>query len=170
MKLIILNGPAGVGKSTLARRLHEDAPMSLLLNIDNWRKQISHWRENRRESQVLSYKTATVAIGAHLEESYDVIVDKAILNDDSTLDALVGVGRKHNAQIYELVLTAEKEVIARRAFERGFDPNGLLNAEMVEKLLELSQELQKTRPEARVIDTTHLTPDEVYEIVREIIQ
>lgn len=169
MKLVILNGPAGVGKSTVAEKLHVEMPMAFLVNVDAWRSQISQWRENRKESQVLSYKIAVAAIGACLAEGCDVIVDKAILNDNSTLEEIVMTGEKYGAVVYEFILTANKEVVMNRALERGFNPAGLLNAEMVETLWDLSKDLRETRPHAQVIDTSTLSPEEVYERVRKTV-
>ncbi|MCK9273225.1 ATP-binding protein [Candidatus Gracilibacteria bacterium] len=169
MKLIILNGAPGVGKSTVAEKLHAELPLSFLIVIDAWWKQISNWRESRKESQRLVYKIASVSIDAYLEEGKDVIVDKAILNDIKTLDELVGVGEKHGAEVYELVLMASKEVVLERATQRGFNKQGLLTPEEAEKLWELSQDLKETRPNAVVIDTTFLSPEEVYEKVRGVV-
>ena len=53
-----------------------------------------------------------------------------------------------------------------RAIARGFNPNGLLTLEGVEHLWELSQDLKDKRPDAIYIDTSDLSPDEVYEKVR----
>lgn len=169
MKLVIFNGPAGVGKSTVTQKLHAEMPMALLMNIDNWRSQISEWRENRKESQVLAYKIAAAAIDTCLSEGRDVIIDKAILNDDKTLEEFVAIGEKYGAEIHEFIITADKETVINRAVERGFTPGGLLDAKMVETLWDLSQDLQNTRPTAQIIDTTHLSPDEVYENVRSIV-
>lgn len=33
-KLIIMNGPCGIGKSTAAKHLHESMPLSYLVEID----------------------------------------------------------------------------------------------------------------------------------------
>jgi len=169
MKLIILNGPPGVGKSTVAEKLHADMPLSLLIVVDAWRKQISEWREYRKESQVLAYKITSVSVDAYLAEGHDVIIDKAILNDDTTLDMLIGVGKKRDANIYEIVLTASKEIVLERAEKRGFNPKGLLTLEGVEHLWNLSQELKETRPNAEVIDTSTATPEEVYEKVKSLV-
>jgi deoxyadenosine/deoxycytidine kinase len=53
MKLIILNGPCGVGKSTVAQKLHEVIPLSFLLDIDAQRRFISKHREFKEESAML---------------------------------------------------------------------------------------------------------------------
>lgn len=166
MKLIILNGACGAGKSTVAERLHSDLPMSLLVVVDTWRKLISEWREHRKESQVLGYKIAWVSVDAYLAEGHDVVVDKAILNDYKTLEELVRIGKAHGAQIYEFIITASKEIVMERATARGFSPNGLLTLESVEHLWELSQDLKEKRTDAIYIDTSALSPDEVYKRVR----
>jgi len=169
MKLIIINGAPGVGKSTVAEKLHAELLLSFLIVIDTWWKQISNWRENRKESQRLVYKIALVSIDAYLEEGKDVIVDKAILNDIKTLDELVRIGERHGAEVFELVLMASKEVVLERATQRGFNKQGLLTPEEAEKLWELSQDLKETRPNAVIIDTTSISPEEVYEKVRGIV-
>lgn len=144
-------------------------PLSFLLVIDAWWKQIMDWRENRKESQRLVYKLASVAIDAYLEEGRDVIVDKAILNDTKTLDVLVNIGERRGAEIYEFVLSADKETVLGRVAQRGFSKQGLLTPEEAEHLWELSQDLEGTRPGATVIDTTSLSPDEVFEKVRDAV-
>jgi deoxyadenosine/deoxycytidine kinase len=53
MKIIIINGPTGIGKSTISRMVHKDLPLSFLLSIDEQRRYISHYRENRIESRDL---------------------------------------------------------------------------------------------------------------------
>lgn len=169
MKLIILNGACGAGKSTVAERLHADMPMSLLVVVDTWRKLISEWREHRKESQVLGYKIAWASVDAYLAEGHDVIVDKSILNDYTTLEELVRIGEARGASVYEFIITASKEIVMERAIARGFNPNGLLTLEGVEHLWELSQDLQDKRPDAIYIDTSDLSPDEVYEKVRNAV-
>lgn len=166
MKLVILNGPTGVGKSTLAVRLHDQMSSSVLLKIDELRRTIPNYRENRRESLELAYQMATSAMERHFEDGQDVIIDKTIA-DAEVLDRFTDIAKKHGAEIYEFLLFAEQDVLQKRADDRGYIPGGLLTPERVGEHWERANELRSLRTSAVVIDTTNLTPDEVFAMVRD---
>ena len=166
VKLIILNGPSGVGKSTIAARLHQEMPSSVLIDIDALRREVMpNFREHREESLKLAYEHAGSTIGEYLKGGHDVIVDKAIL-DTHVVASFVAVGRKNGAEIHEFILFANKETVQKRADDRGYKPGGLLTHERVGELWEQANALRLQRPQAVVIDTSHLTLDEVFEDVR----
>jgi GrpB-like predicted nucleotidyltransferase (UPF0157 family)/predicted kinase len=168
MKLIILNGPSGVGKSTIAARLHQDIPSSLLIDIDELRRAIPGYPEKRQETLLLSYEYAADAIEDGLKAGNDVIVDKAISYSD-TLDSFIERGKQCGADVYEFLLFADKQTVQKRADERGYRPGGLLTPEKVGELWEKSDVLRTERTNAYVVDTTHLSLEEVFSHIREIV-
>ncbi len=153
----------------MAESLHQDLPMSLLADIDSWRKLINGWRENREQSLSYAYTFTTAAVDAYLQTGNSVIVDKAILSDESVIDSLIAIGKKHGAEVFEFILTAHKETIIKRAEQRGFHEQGLLTPKRVEELWEITQELIQKRPHAIVVDTSTSNPREVYEKIKSII-
>jgi len=166
MKLIILNGSPAAGKSTVAKKLHESMPFSLLADVDVWRKLVGAWQENRSESLKLAYVFTVAAVDSYLGTGHDVIVDKAILSDaDGVLDALVAAGKKHNAEVYEFILTADRDVIRKRADERGYHER-LLTPERVLELYDMAVALVADRSKAIVIDTTNLKPEDTFETIK----
>lgn len=58
LKLILLNGPLGSDKSTLAECYADNHPVTLNLDIDNIWSTISHWREQKEVTGPLSKNIA----------------------------------------------------------------------------------------------------------------
>lgn len=165
MKLIILNGPPGVGKSTISARLHADTADSVLIDVDELRRSIPNYKEQRRESLLLSYEKTKEAIAHNLKEGKTVIIDKGISFPD-TLDSFVATGKEQGADIVEIILFAPKNVVQGRADERGYRPGSLLTRERVGELWDQLNELRESRPQAIVIDTEGMSVEETYERVK----
>jgi predicted kinase len=165
MKLIIINGPSGVGKSTIAARLHKELQASILIDVDELRREIPEYRERREESLRLAYERTADIIEQELKEGHDIIIDKAISYSD-TLDAFIDRGKKCGAEIYDFLLFADKATVQLRAGDRGYKPGSLLTPEKVGELWEKANALRKERTAVIVIDTAELNIDEVYEQIR----
>jgi adenylate kinase family enzyme len=161
MKLILINGPTGIGKSTVAQKLHESHPLSFLVDIDALRRYISGYRDQKEESKNLSLLVSEAIIDTYLKSNHDVIVDKVFTNV-KTVDRLIELGKKYNAEIHEFILNASKELVIERAEKRGYRENGLLTPEKVVQFWEGIQEYIKVRPDATVINIETLTQEEVY--------
>ena len=169
MKLIIINGPSGAGKSTVAERLHKELPLSFLLDVDALRRYISNYREHKKESLRLAHELAVVIATACLESEHSVIVDKGLFNDDGTLDKLTEAGKKNNAEVFEFILNADLEAVSKRTEQRGFKEGGLLTPERVVQLWEMMQKVIPDRKNAQVIDTSHMTSEDVYQTVKRLV-
>lgn len=164
MKLIIINGPPGVGKSTVAEKLHKAVSLSYLLEIDALRRNISNYREQVKESRELSYYVSLAIVEACFSAGSDVIIDKAISNS-TVMDRFFQVAKKYNANTYEFILNASKELVVKRAENRGYRTGGLLTPEKVERWWEDTQEYIKKRPLAIVVNTETLSQNEVYKYI-----
>ncbi len=132
-KLIILNGPLGVGKSTLAERYAKDHPLTLVLDIDKVRKLLSNWREQKEDSAIQSKKMAVEMARVHLQGGYDVVVPQ-FYRQVKYLEELERLAGECGADFYEFVLFLCKEEAVHRFIERGkkegrplgFNPEGII--------------------------------------------
>ncbi len=168
MKLILINGPCGVGKSTVSLRLHADMPLSFLLEVDAQRRFISHYREYAEESRTMNLAIAKAIVKSCLESNRDVIVDKMTFGQ-SILNFYYEAAKTYSADVFEIILWAPKEVVMKRANERGWVEGGLLTPEKCEIFWEKMNVLKENRPQAHVINTENMPEDEVYAQVVKIV-
>ena len=166
MKLILINGPTGIGKSTIAGKLHQLLPLSFLLDIDAQRRYISGYKEHRKESGDLVLKLSLAMVENYLQSGHDVIIDK-VFTDPQVTDKFFELGKKYNATIFEFVLNADKETLIARANERGYRDGSMLTPEKVPEFWDAMQNYIKERPEAVVVDTKTMSVNGTFEYVRE---
>jgi predicted kinase len=166
MKIIIINGPTGIGKSTISRMVHQDLPLSFLLSIDEQRRYISHYRENRIESRDLVRNLALGIIDNYLQTGNNIIID-AVITDIEFIEKIIQIGQKHNSQIFEFILNSDKDTLIKRAKERGFREGGLLTPEKVIEFWNNIQLYIENRLDSQVLNTENLTIKETYECIKE---
>lgn len=111
-----MNGPPGVGKSTIARRYVEDHPLALLLEIDALRLSMGGWADHD-ESRQLARDLALVLAGAHLRAGHDVIVPQYVGRTDFIV-ALEDVAKRLDVEFIEVLVHDEEDSVLARFRER----------------------------------------------------
>lgn len=172
-RLIHLNGPSGVGKSTLARMYADRHPGVLDLDTDQVVCLIGGWRDSFWQTLGAARRIAVAMAGAHLAAGHDVVMPQ-LVTGPGEVEGFEAVARDCGAEYREVVLMAGREQSVRR-FERRSAGGELawhrhIN-EIVEraggrKLLErihgqLGEYLQG-RPGHVVVDTDDRDPEQTY--------
>jgi predicted kinase len=134
-RLIVLNGPPGIGKSTVARRYVEDHPMALSLEQDVVRGMLGGWRSRETESGATARELCLAMARAHLVAGYDVVVPQFIA-DPAHLDRLSGLGRQVGARHVELALLDDLRSAEHRFHARINDPLWAEHQRMAATLIE----------------------------------
>ena len=111
-----MNGPPGVGKSTIAGRLRDDRPLCLLADFDDLWLLLGDWQDND-EAQQLAIDAGLAMARAHLRAGHDVVASQFAVGEDffSCIDAIVD---ETAADCHEIVLTGDPERVAAQFRQR----------------------------------------------------
>lgn len=113
--LVLVNGPPGVGKSTVARRLVAERELALLVEIDQLRTSLGRWTSVERSKDV-ARDLAVTLVHAHLGAGFDVVVPQFLARRDY-VRRLAGAASTYATPFAHVVLTADPQVVVER-FER----------------------------------------------------
>ena len=117
-RLIHLNGPPGIGKSTLAKRYAAEHPGVLNCDIDVLRTLIGGWESNFGEAGALIRPAALAMIEAYLANGHDVVLPQMLI-DPTELARFEACAIRVGAQFVERVLMDTPATIVARFHRRG---------------------------------------------------
>lgn len=120
-RLVHLNGPPGIGKSTLALRYVDDHPLAFCLDIDGFRRLIGRWDAHPKESGELARQMALAMLREHLAGGHDVVVPQFVARPEF-VGRLADAAASAGARFFEIVLVAPRDEAEARFDSRASDP------------------------------------------------
>ena len=159
--IIIIHGPAGTGKTTVATLLHKKMPKSALLSVDAIKQFIAYESGNASHLKLALEMTITMA-RTYLKNGYVVIIERALSRDDLLL--LLTLKKQAPVLIYQLealVPTALKRVEQRKKNSPYTSPP---RARVKKSHATYHSGIY---PKARIFDSEHMTSNM---IAREILK
>ena len=112
-RLIHLNGPTGVGKSTIAARYADDHPRTLNLDADEIVRLVGAWEDDFSGAVDLVRPLAITMASTHLRSGHDVVMPQ-LVTDRGQRDAFARAAAAVGAEYVEFVLLASPETTIDR--------------------------------------------------------
>ena len=175
-RVIHLNGPSRVGKSTLARRYADDHPGTLVLDPDVLAGLVGGWRDDFAGALETARDLARALAARHLGAGHDVLFPQLVTSFDRVPDAtLEETAAAAGATYVEVALLVDEPEHLQRLRDKR--PTGAVEARVQEALTAPGSDLVgrirghlaehlATRPHALRINTTGLTEDAAYHRLR----
>ena len=160
-QLIILNGPCGIGKNTIANLYASGNKSSVVLDIDDFRRGISSYRQKVEESYKEACNLVFIKTEEYLLKKYDVIIPNLIRKLE-VIESFEKIANKCNGEFYEFSLWASKEDAISRAVKRGFQPDSLLQEDKLIQMYDELEEMLKNRKNTVFINSEEGNAEKVY--------
>jgi predicted kinase len=164
-RIILLNGPPGAGKSTLARRYVDEHPLTANLDVDRVRALIGGWPSRRTEAGLLARAMTLAMAREHVGTGHDVVVPQFLgrLDFVTQLDSLAA---ELAVPFVEVALVLEPAAAWQRFA-------GRLHDEVVPEASfgEMHRRLDAVlgaRPRTRLVPA-HGEPDDTYRALRDVL-
>lgn len=172
-RLIHLNGPSRVGKSTLARRYANEHPGTLALDLDVLAGLIGGWRENFSAALETARGHGRELAVRHLRSGHDVILPQLVTVHDRDSDpAFEEAARAAGATYVQVALMVDDEEHLQRLVDNrpGTEVEARVQAALVDPESDLVDKIRghlnaylAQRPHTIRIDTTGLGEDTSYQ-------
>ena len=167
-RLVHLNGPSRVGKSTLAHRYAGSHPGTLCLDVDVLVGQVDGWREDFSAAFLVATARGLALAKSHLQDGQDVVVPQlvTIFDQGNPFEvAAADVG----ARFVEVALLVDIEEHTRRLRTKrpAHDVEARIQSrletgDLVDRIRGHLAEYLNGRPGTIQLDTTGLTIDQTY--------
>lgn len=171
-RLIHLNGPSGIGKSTIAGWYAERRPGVLNLDTDRVVCLIGGWRDTFFETFKAAQLLAVAMAETHLRTGHDVVMPQ-LATRPADVEPFEAAARRCEAEYREILLTAGKSVACGRFAARadagdpvtkGVDDvmKTLGGTAVVERIHDQLAAYLPQRPDCVVVPTDGRAPGQTY--------
>jgi predicted kinase len=177
-RLIHLNGPSGIGKSTVARLYADRHPGVLDLDTDHVVSLIGGWRDDFFATLPVARRLAVAMAETHLRSGFSVVMPQLATH----LKEVAGfetAARAAGVPYVEIALTAAKPHAFDRYSSRSSDTGPARDIdeiitragglELVDRVHDHLAAYLRQRPKCTVVDTETLGVEQTYDAVVEIL-
>ncbi len=160
--VIILEGPMGAGKTTIASILHPKLPRTALLSMDKIKWFLSDFERNNEDNGLISKVMLSMA-KTFLEQGCNVLIEQGFWKKEY-VEPYINLANEFRTDLHFYQLEAPIEVLRERAHVRPDTPGKIpLTKERIENNLKTWKENRYDL--GKVFDTTEFSSEEVVKFI-----
>lgn len=165
---ILLNGFAGAGKSTIARRYIAHHPLALVIEGDELIVNLGDWLEREPEARELVHEMIKSLLTIHLSKGHDVVLPY-LVTDNRHIKEFESIAANTSATFYNFLLFNDKEVAIKRLLERGTwgeagtDPLSEKDMPEIQRLYDAMEQQLEHQDHVLMVDQSGLSVDDTYD-------
>lgn len=174
-KLIVLNGFAASGKTTIAEKYIAEHSLALALEADAIVDNIGDWTNHREEVRQLTFELTKAMLRAYLPSGHDVVLPYTVTSAEEVQE-FESIARACDAGYYEFVLYNERADAIAKLLKRGkwgeetSPPLTDKDLPEIEELVDRMESALEKRPNAVKIQLKDNDPDTTYNQVMQHIE
>ena len=168
-RIVIVSGPPGAGKSTVARALAEGSaePLAVHLHTDDFYAYIRKgfvepWRPEAQDQNITIMNALAGAAATYARGGYEVLVDGIV--GPWFFDPWLAAAREHGLDLRYVLLMPDEATAVARAQARTA-PGAMRDAAVVRTMCDHFRTFAP--PDAHILDTTGQAIDETVATVRD---
>jgi predicted kinase len=156
-KLILLNGPAGIGKSTIAKKYIDEHPFTLIIDDDQLIAMMGGWTKHEETARNLIFELTKSMATTYLQSGHNVLIPYLLLHVRHA-EEFAGVARAQGVEFFECALMIGKDESVRRLMRRGtwgepgLPPLSQKDLPYINDLYDRMEAALKKRPDTKRID------------------
>lgn len=162
-KLILLEGFAGSGKSTIARRYTNEHPLTMNLEGDQIITMLGQWLQYEDRARKLVFELTKAMVTTCLATNHDVVVPYLPTHPDHA-PAFERIAQETGSTFYEVVLDVERPAAIQRGSwgEEDTEPITQADLPVIHDLHDRVEAALEGRPEATRIASVYGNPADTY--------
>lgn len=166
-KLIVLNGFAAAGKTTIANMYITEHDMAMALEADALVDAIGNWVNHREDVRQITFELTKSILRTYLSSGHDVILPY-LVNDAREVEEFEAIAHSCSADYYEVLLYNEPAEAISRLLKRGkwgqetSPPITTKDLPDIKEVMAKMETAFKKRPDTIIIELKGSNPDATY--------
>jgi adenylylsulfate kinase-like enzyme len=167
-KVILLNGFAGSGKTTISKMYIDNHPLSMVIEGDELIVNIGDWLNREDQARDLVFNITKEILKVAIKSGSDVILPYLVTNAEQ-INELEQIAMSEGSQFYEFCLITDKDSAIQRLMHRGTwgeagsPPITQEDIPFITHLYDLMESNLYNRPKQVYIEVADGRPDETYQ-------